>query len=90
MLAANRPCDACIAVGVASIELVPIVEPHRDLERLGRSAAPFEDFLRPIHSHVACIRPLRTICRCGRSPLGLPKSGEIDLEARNEHQKDFA
>ena len=47
-----------VAVGVAAVHLVSVVEVERDLERRLGVGAPFEDFLRPVHPQII-VHPAR-------------------------------
>src|SRR6185436_7877037 len=53
VLAADRPRDVGVAVGVAPVEQIAIVQHDGEVERLVRPARPLEDLLRPVHAHVA-------------------------------------
>ena len=49
MNAAHGPHDTHVAVGVAAVEAVVVVEVQGDAERLLRGLCPLEDLLRPVH-----------------------------------------
>lgn len=51
--AGDAPHAADVAVGVAAVELVLVVEVQRRRERLFRARAPLEDLLCPVHAHEA-------------------------------------
>lgn len=51
--ARDAPHAADVAVRVAAVELVLVVEVDRRVEGLLRGGAPLEDLLRPVHAHEA-------------------------------------
>src|SRR5208337_12782 len=50
VLAANGPGNSGVAVGVAAVHLVAIVQIDRDLERRLGVDRPFQDLLGPVHA----------------------------------------
>jgi len=52
MLAHDGPGDPGVAVGVAAVELITIIEADGTLVRDGTRRTPFQDFLGPVHAHV--------------------------------------
>ena len=51
-LANDRPCDARVAIRVAAIEEVFVVEADGNLVSLRRGRRPLENFLCPVHAQV--------------------------------------
>src|SRR5208337_428847 len=52
VLAANRPGNSGVAVGVAAVHLVAIVQIDRDPKRRLGVNRPFQDLLGPVHAHI--------------------------------------
>ena len=52
MLADNGPRDSGVAVRVAAIEFIFVIQVDRHLEGPRRGLAPFQNLLGPIHAHV--------------------------------------
>lgn len=85
---AKAPGDSGIAVGVASVEGVFVVEVKGSLEAFLGAFRPFEEFFTPIHAHVivhfACFHHFQLGCiPVGIVGLGgLPVVGGIDIGSR--------
>ena len=58
MFADDRPGDAGVAVGVAAVDLVTIIQPNCNLIGRLRRLGPLENFFRPIHAQVS-VHPTR-------------------------------
>src|ERR1017187_6968809 len=52
MLAHNGPCNSRIAIRVAAVEFIAVIQHYRPLKGPGRVRRPFQNLLRPIHAHV--------------------------------------
>ncbi len=52
VLAHNRPGDARIAVRIAPIQFIFVVQHHRPFEGARRVGRPLQNFLRPVHPHI--------------------------------------
>lgn len=80
--AGDGPHAAHIAVGIASVELVLVVEVQTHLQRLFRRPRPLEDLLGPIHAqksmHFAGLHHLQL----GRVPQVVVRFPELQLVAR--------
>ena len=48
----DGPGDACVAIGIAPVQLIFVVEQNRPFEGARRVGTPFENFLGPIHPHI--------------------------------------
>lgn len=53
MNACDGPSDTGESVGVTAVEVVGVVKVDGDLVGLGGGGRPFENFLGPVHAHVA-------------------------------------
>src|SRR5208282_1503528 len=58
VLAYDRPGNARVAVGVAPVEFITVIEPNRTLVSGNNRRTPFQDFLGPVHPHVV-VHPAR-------------------------------
>jgi hypothetical protein len=52
MLADNGPRDSRVAVRVAAVEFIFVIQVNRRLEGPRRSLAPFQNFFGPVHAHI--------------------------------------
>jgi len=68
VLAGNRPRNALIAVRIAAIEFVAVVESNSPLKSTGGIRSPLEDHLGPVHPHVIVHPALRHHLALGGVP----------------------
>ena len=58
MLAYDGPRNARVAVGVATVKFIPVIEPNRTLVSGSNRRTPLQDLLGPVHPHVV-VHPAR-------------------------------
>ena len=51
-LAHDGPCDPRVAIGIAAVELISVIQYHGPIEGSRGIGRPFEDFLGPVHPHI--------------------------------------